>query len=99
MSCPSHTDDAGPCAGVTWINLPLRDRQRCWSPARCPVRTKVQPGNYWLTATLNALPAVNFTVFAAGTWIFAPVAGLQPTRAARAPVEDEPTPTSWTDSP
>ncbi len=36
------------------------------------------------TASLNALPAVNFTVFAAGIWISAPVAGLRPTRAARA---------------
>ncbi len=51
------------------------------------------------TASLNALPAVNFTVFAAGIWISAPVAGLRPTRAARAPVENEPNPISCTVSP
>jgi hypothetical protein len=46
------------------------------------------------TASLNALPAVNLTVFAAGIWISAPVAGLRPTRAARAPVENDPKPMS-----
>jgi hypothetical protein len=40
------------------------------------------------------LAAVNLTVFAAGICIWAPVAGLRPTRAARAPVENEPKPTS-----
>jgi hypothetical protein len=51
------------------------------------------------TASLNALPAVNLTAFAAGIWISAPVAGLRPMRAARAPVENEPKPISWTESP
>jgi hypothetical protein len=51
------------------------------------------------TASLNALPALNLTVFAAGIWISAPVAGLRPTRAARAPVENEPKPISCTVSP
>ncbi|MGF6853763.1 hypothetical protein OKW29_002650 [Paraburkholderia sp. CI3] len=51
------------------------------------------------TASLNALPAVDLTVFAAAIWISAPVAGLRPTRAARAPVENEPNPISCTVSP
>jgi len=46
------------------------------------------------TVALNALPAVNFTVFAAGMWISAPVDGLRPVQAARCPTENEPNPTS-----
>jgi hypothetical protein len=42
------------------------------------------------------LPATNFTVFAAAIWILAPVAGLRPTRAAWAPVENDPKPISRT---
>lgn len=52
-----------------------------------------------LTASLNAFPAVNFTVFAAGMLIVSPVDGLRPLRSARAPVENDPKPTSCTVSP
>jgi ATP-dependent DNA helicase RecG len=38
----------------------------------------------------------HWAVFAAGIWISAPAAGFRPTRAARAPVENEPTPISCT---
>jgi len=38
-----------------------------------------------LTASLNALPAVNLTVLAAGILSSAPVCGLRPMRAARLP--------------
>ena len=51
------------------------------------------------TAFLNALPTVNFTVFAAAICISSPVAGLRPTRAARAPLTNVPKPTSCTGSP
>ena len=44
------------------------------------------------TASLNALPAVNLTVFAAGIVMVSPVDGLRPARSARAPVENEPKP-------
>jgi len=48
---------------------------------------------------LNAFPAVNLTVFAAGMVIASPVEGFRPARSARAPVENEPNPISWTVSP
>ncbi|SIT49439.1 exported hypothetical protein [Paraburkholderia piptadeniae] len=38
------------------------------------------------TASLNALPAVNFTVLAAGIAMVSPVDGLRPLRAAREPL-------------
>ena len=44
------------------------------------------------TASLNALPAENFAVLAAGILISAPVAGLRPTRAARLPDLNVPKP-------
>jgi len=52
-----------------------------------------------VTASLNALPAVNFTVVAAAIWISAPVEGLRQVRAARCPVANEPKPISGTVSP
>src|SRR5258708_3062213 len=51
------------------------------------------------TASLNAFPAVNFTVFAAAILISSPVLGLRPVRAAREPVLKLPNPTSCTVSP
>lgn len=43
-----------------------------------------QAANYFaLTASLNALPAVNFTVLAAAICSVSPVFGLRPSRAAR----------------
>ena len=38
---------------------------------------------------MNALPAVNFTVFAAGMVMVSPVDGLRPVRSARAPAESD----------
>jgi hypothetical protein len=51
------------------------------------------------TASLNALPAPNFTVVLSGTWISAPVDRLRPVRAARRPTEDDPNPTSSAEAP
>src|SRR5258707_7750072 len=48
------------------------------------------------TASLNAFPAVNFTVFSAVILITSPVLGLRPVRAAREPVLKLPNPTSCT---
>ncbi|MEY3950747.1 MAG: hypothetical protein RJB21_505, partial [Pseudomonadota bacterium] len=42
------------------------------------------------TASLNALPAENLTVFAAAILIASPVLGLRPTRAARLPEPNVP---------
>jgi len=52
-----------------------------------------------LTASLNALPAVNFTVLAAAIFNSAPVAGLRPIRAALLPDLNVPKPTKVTESP
>jgi hypothetical protein len=48
---------------------------------------------------LEGLASGEFTVFAAGIWISALVAGFRPTRAVRAPGENDPKPISWTVSP
>jgi hypothetical protein len=48
----------------------------------------------WLTASLNALPAANLTVFAAAISIASPVAGFRPDRAARSPRPNVPKPMS-----
>lgn len=45
-----------------------------------------------LTASLNALPAVNLTVLAAAILIASPVFGLRPVRAARLPEPNVPKP-------
>jgi len=64
--------------------------------------TAFKSNNYFFflfTASLNDLPAENFTVVAAAILISSPVCGLRPVRAARLPVEKEPKPTSCTVSP
>jgi hypothetical protein len=53
-------------------------------------------GSYLLTLSLKLLPAVNFPVFEAALLRGSLVFGLLPVRAARAPVENEPKPISWT---
>ena len=52
-----------------------------------------------LTASLNALPAENLAVFAAGILISAPVAGLRPSLAALLPDLKVPKPISCTTPP
>ena len=59
-----------------------------------PRRRTPRSTPYWFTASLNALPAVNLTVFDAAIWSASPVFGLRPARATRAPVLKDPNPMS-----
>lgn len=52
--------------------------------------------NYALTASLNALPAWNFTRLVAGISMDSPVAGLRPARAGVSLAEKEPKPMMFT---
>ena len=63
---------------------------------RCPVWPTVAATQGAFIASLNALPALNFTVFVAAMAISAPVVEFLPVRAARFPCENEPKPTSCT---
>jgi len=47
---------------------------------------------YYLTASFNPFPALNFGVFIAGILIFSPVLGFLPSLAALAPTLNEPKP-------
>ncbi len=91
--------------------ISLTDPAASWTAAGCCVNKRSdqitlsigcyahRPTHAAFTTSLNPLPAVNLTVFAAGIVMVSPVDGLRPVRSARAPVENEPNPISWTVSP
>jgi hypothetical protein len=58
------------------------------------IRGIIERTSQELTVSLNAFPAENLTVLAAGIFICAPVAGLRPVRSARAPDENVPNPSN-----
>ena len=69
-------------------------------PRKTWARHGIKRGYFFLfTASLKALPAVNFTVRAAAILMVSPVRGLRPVRAARLPEPKVPNPTSCTASP